>query len=164
MVLEVLYVSLLSTFPPQAVASATLNVEVTLVSYSNPTSQDCRDCHCEASCQASTGSGTCDNVFSFCLRNVGSPSCFTTIVTEEIHNDSFLFSTPEIINILGIANPLTYSGIRTSVRYMFQKIQQFLIVKKIAHIVRDKFLIFHAFIPPTHTHTHTHTHSYHIHP
>jgi len=70
----------------------------------------------------------CDNVFSFCLHNVGSPSCFTTIVTEEIHNDSFLFSTPEIINNLGIANPLAYSGIRTSVRYMFQwqKNQQFL--------------------------------------
>ena len=95
--------------PLQATASATLNVEVMLHSYSNPTSEDCDGGNCEGLI------GTCDNVFTFCLRTVGGSSCLARITTDELENDDFTF-TPTTLDALGISNPLVFSNIAVMVR------------------------------------------------
>ena len=95
----------------QGAASATLNVEVMLHSYTNPTSEDCNGGNCE-----DESDGICDNVFTFCLRTVGRSSCLATITTDELENMDIFTFTPTITNILDISNPLVFSNIEVTVR------------------------------------------------
>ena len=92
----------------KAVARASLNVEAMLHSYSNPTSEDCDGGNCEGV------SGTCDNVFTFCLQMIGSTSCIATTTTDDLENDIFMFNKVNADN-LGIINPLVYSNLIVSV-------------------------------------------------
>ena len=97
----------------QAYSTATQDVEVTLHSYSNPTHQDCNGDHCEG-----LPGGNCDNFFDFCLREVGGSSCLTpNITTGYIEEDVFTFGESEL-NQLEIDNPLKFSSISSSVRFI----------------------------------------------
>ncbi|CAI8026599.1 hypothetical protein GBAR_LOCUS15270 [Geodia barretti] len=89
-------------------SSATLTVEVDLISYSNPTSEDCNGGNCEG-----VYYGTCDNVFLFCLRVVGSEFCLASLGTNYVQDDSMTFSSYDLSR-LGISNPLVFSSISTS--------------------------------------------------
>ena len=95
----------------QANSTATLNIEVMLVSYDNPDSEECIGGHCERF--AITG-GDCDNIFEFCLRPRGGGSCLQTITSNEISEDTITF-TPSQLNELELSNPLQFSSISTSV-------------------------------------------------
>ena len=86
---------------------AQVDVEVYLESYSNPDHDDCDGGHCE------TFDNVCDNIFEFCLREVGSSSCLATITTEDIPQDEFMFGDDEL-EVLGISNPLQFPDISTS--------------------------------------------------
>ena len=93
---------------PQAAATATLNVEVMLQSYINPTSEVCKGGNCDVL------GGACDIIFTFCLRTVGSSSCLATTTTDDVVDDNFAFSS-QIVNDLGINNPLVFSNLTVSV-------------------------------------------------
>ena len=82
-----------------------------LVSYNNPTSEDCDGGHCEGS--FITGRN-CDNVFDFCLRPRGGGSCLLNITSNEIDEDTITF-TPSQLSQLGLSNPLLFPDILTSV-------------------------------------------------
>jgi hypothetical protein len=90
-------------------SSATLTVEVDLISYRNPNSEDCNGGNCDG-----VYYGTCDNVFHFCLRVVGSQSCLASLGTNYVQDDSMTFSSYDLSR-LGISNPLVFSSISTSV-------------------------------------------------
>ena len=80
-----------------------------LISYSNPSSEDCNGGNCEGVV------GTCDNIFQFCLRAVGFFSCLSVITTDDIEEDMiFSFGSSELSD-LGISNPLQFSNIATTV-------------------------------------------------
>ena len=84
-------------------------MEVELIFYLNPTSDDCKGENCDETF------GTCDNVFHFCLRVVGGVSCLASLGTNYVEDDSMTFSSHELSR-LGISNPLVFSRISTSVR------------------------------------------------
>lgn len=99
-----------STFSLQGVASATLNVEVRLHSYSNPTSEECDGGNCDGFF------GTCDNHFTFCIGRVGSTSCLDLVIAEYGWEDDSITFTPAIVAELGLTNPLVFTGLDASVR------------------------------------------------
>ena len=104
-------------------------MEVQLISYHNPTSEDCNGGNCEG-----TLSGICDNKFSFCLRPVeNGASCLATISTNHVSDDSITFDSSDLSR-LGIRNPLVFTSISTAVSVFFTHILLF----------RGK-LIFHAY-------------------
>ena len=92
----------------QTYSTASLNIEVRLISYNNPDSEDCDGGNCEFAL------GTCDNIFEFCLRPRGGGSCLLTLTSDEIEDDSITFTTSEL-SVLGLNNPLSFPGISTSV-------------------------------------------------
>ena len=92
--------------PLQACSTARQTVQVQLVSYNNPDSEDCDGGNCEG-----VPGGTCDNIFQFCLRAVGSVTCLSTITTVDIENDSFTFTQSDL-NELEISNPLVFTSIQ----------------------------------------------------
>ena len=83
-------------------------MEVQLISYSNPDSEDCDGGNCEGFF------GTCDNIFDFCLRAQGGFFCLASITTDDIEDDTLTFSTSEL-SILGISNPIQFNSIETEV-------------------------------------------------
>ena len=89
-------------------ASAKLNVEVMLHSYSNPTSEVCNGGNCDGLF------GTCDNVFIFCLRIIRHSSCSGMTTTDDLEDDDFSF-TPANIATLEIRNPLIFSNLTVTV-------------------------------------------------
>ena len=89
-----------------------LRVDLDLVSYSNPTSEDCDGGNCEG-----VLGGTCDNRFSFCVREVGSFLCLVTLTsTSDIEDDSFTFSTAELGD-LGLGNPMRFNSVQAAVSF-----------------------------------------------
>lgn len=96
-------------FALQGTASATINVEVFLNSYSNPSSDDCDGGNCDGFF------GTCDNIFAFCVGHVGSTVCLDSVIGGIVEDDSFTF-TPARVAALGISNPLVFTDLDTSVR------------------------------------------------
>ena len=94
---------------PSCMQVVEVTLEVTLESYSNPDHEECGGEHCEG-----IFGGECDNIFTFCLRSIGSPSCLETLTTNDITADEFTFGDSEL-ETLGINNPLEFSVI-TSVR------------------------------------------------
>ena len=84
----------------------TITLEVSLVRYSNPTSEDCDGGNCEGLI------GTCDNIFTFCLQETSSSSCeHGRITTSDIESDSFLFSSSSVLRDLGLSsNVITFTG------------------------------------------------------
>ena len=96
-------------FPVQTYSAATLTVEVKLISYRNPTSEDCNGGNCEG-----TTSGICDNIFYFCVRAVSNTSCLASVITNDVQDDSIAFSSYDLSR-LGISNPLRFSSISTTV-------------------------------------------------
>ena len=92
----------------QAYSTARLTVQVRLISYSNPSSEDCDGGNCEGAF------GTCDNIFEFCLRDVRGFSCLSVISTADIEDDMFAFGPSELSG-LGISNPLEFSDIASIV-------------------------------------------------
>ena len=84
-----------------------MTVEVQLISYSNPESQDCNGDSCDVL-------GECDNEFDFCVRTIGSSQCLVTLSSDEISDDSLTFTNDEL-NELAISNPLRFSSISTTV-------------------------------------------------
>ena len=103
-----LYLCMMVNFS-QTYSSATLTVEVDLISYHNPTSENCNGGNCEG-----VYYGTCDNVFHFCLRVVGSEFCLASLGTNYVQDDSMTFNSYDLSR-LGISNPLVFSNISTSV-------------------------------------------------
>ena len=93
----------------QAYSTARLNIEVRLISYNNPDSEDCDGGNCE-----SVPIGTCDNIFEFCLRPRGGGSCLLTLTSDVIEDDSIIFTSAEPSE-LGLSNPLQFPDILTSV-------------------------------------------------
>jgi len=103
----------------QAAATATFNVEVMLHSYSNPTHGYCGGQHCEG-LLGQFFLGVCDNAFTFCLRRstAGNSSCVSSTSTSVVpNNDDFTF-TSDILNTLGITNPLVFSNLLVMVSYL----------------------------------------------
>ena len=89
---------------------ATLDVEISLVRYRNPNSEDCDGNNCESSL-----SGTCDNLFTFCLRTTGTSTCSYQISsTNDIEDDDFSF-TSSILSQIGLSNPLGFRSIAPTV-------------------------------------------------
>ena len=88
--------------------AAEVDVEIRLESYSNTNHLECGGAHCEAV------STFCDNMFEFCVREVGSSSCLSSIITDYIENDELTFSDEEL-ETLGIDNPVRFSDISSMV-------------------------------------------------
>ena len=95
----------------QACSTATLNVEVMLMSYNNPDSEDCDGDPCDGSSDAG---GMCSNIFEFCLLTRGGGSCLLTLTSNEISEDTITFTSE--LSQLGLSNPLPFPDILTSVR------------------------------------------------
>ena len=103
----------------QAAATASFNVEMMLHSYSNPTHGYCGGQHCEG-LLGQFFLGDCDNAFTFCLRRstAGNSSCVSSTSTSVVrNNDDFTF-TSDILNTLGITNPLVFSNLLVTVSYL----------------------------------------------
>lgn len=80
----------------------TINLDVSLGMYVNPTSEDCDGGNCEAVID-----GVCDNVFMFCLQEVNSaasPCNHGRISTNDIESDSFSFTATSVLNMLGLSS------------------------------------------------------------
>ena len=96
----------------QTYSTARLNVEVRLEFYNNPNSQNCDGDLCDDSSDAGE---MCDNIFEFCLRPRGGGSCILTLTSNEISEDTIVF-TPSQPAQLGLSNPLLFPDISNSVR------------------------------------------------
>ena len=94
------------SFDMQACSTARLTVQVRLISYNNPSNEDCDGGNCEG--------GMCNNIFEFCLCAVGGVSCLSVITTNAIEDDMITFGSSELSN-LGISNPLQFINIETAV-------------------------------------------------
>ena len=103
----------------QAAATASFNVEVMLHSYSNPTHGYCGGQHCEG-LLGQFLLGDCDNAFTFCLRRstAGNSSCISSTSTSVVHNNDDFTFTSDILNTLGITNPLVFSNLFVTVSYL----------------------------------------------
>lgn len=80
-----------------------------LHSYVNPFSNDCEGNDCDL-----TFGIECDNVFEFCLREVGGTCLAERITSDDISEDDFTFGADEIER-LDISNPLLFPNISPSV-------------------------------------------------
>ena len=94
----------------QVGTEATLDLEISLVRYSNPNSEDCDGGNCESSTL-----GTCDNLFTFCLRTSGTSACSYEISsTNDIEDDDFSF-TSSVLSQIGLSNPIGFRSIAPTV-------------------------------------------------
>ena len=99
-------------------------MQVLLETYRNPTSEDCDGCNCEVlnsdiNIFCHPPLGTCDNIFTFCLRIADTSQCtfgspFTSAIYE---NDDFSFTSRNVLRQLQISNPLTFSSIPAGVSF-----------------------------------------------
>ena len=88
---------------------ATVDLEITLVRYRNPSSLACNGGDCDLF------SGTCDNLFTFCLRAAGTSACtYEVSSTDGITDDDFLF-TSSILSQIGLSNPTEFRNIAPTV-------------------------------------------------
>lgn len=91
-------------------STATLDVEVRLHSYSNPTHEDCSGLPCDID-------GSCDNMFEFCV-GVNTPQgfrCFSPKRISDVISDDVLTFNESALIELGVSNPLSFYDISTSV-------------------------------------------------
>ena len=99
------------THTHQAVCVAQREVKVRLESYSNPDHDWCGGGHCGA---FELFEGDCDNLFMFCIREVGTFECLTAIISSEhIEKDELVFSQCEL-DTLQLHNPVCFSNLPTS--------------------------------------------------
>ena len=92
-----------------------LNLEITLVRYSNPTHESCDGEHCEDLVGAFI-TDQCDNYFTFQLRTQGSSTLLSPkITTSDYQKDVFSFDA-SVLAALGIPKPLTFHNLNPIVR------------------------------------------------
>ena len=97
---------------PQTLCVAELEVQVKLLSYSNTRQLTCEPGNCGDG--GLILEGACDNMFEFCVREVGTTSCLASKETSDISSDELTFSSSEL-DILGISNPVVFSNLPQSV-------------------------------------------------
>ena len=82
-----------------------------LLSYSNTGKLTCDD---DCTDGVSITEGACDNMFEFCVREVGTTSCLASKETGDISSDELTFSSSEL-DTLGVSNPVVFSNLPRSV-------------------------------------------------
>ena len=90
------------------VVRGSVDLEISLVSYSNPDHEDCNGGHCEA-----PFTHNCDNYFTFQLRTQASASLFSPETTTNDYGED-MFSFSDALDELGISNPLNNQRNRIS--------------------------------------------------